>query len=42
MFSFLFRIFVIGLVIYLILGFFFGWYSSIVAAYGWMRPDWPG
>jgi hypothetical protein len=38
MFSFLLRMFIIGMIIYLIMGFFLGWYARIVAVYWWMRP----
>lgn len=38
MFGFLFRVLLIGLVIYLIMGLIFGWYSRIIAFYYWMLP----
>jgi|GEM_PF-2917695 len=38
MFGFLFRAFLICLVIYLIMGLIFGWYAQIIAFYSWMRP----
>ena len=39
MFGLLFRILLIGLVIYLIIGLATGWYGRICAYYCWMWPD---
>ncbi len=38
MFGFLFRVFLIGLVIYFIMGLVFGWYRQIILFYRWMLP----
>lgn len=38
MFGILFRIFLFGLIIYVLFGLLFGGYSQIVGDYYWMRP----
>lgn len=38
MFPLLFRIFLIGLVVYFIIALVFGWYTDICMAYWWMMP----
>lgn len=38
MFGLMLRIFLIGLVIYILLGLVMGWYAHICHYYFWMRP----
>ncbi len=39
MFALLFRILLIGLVIYVLIGLAFGWYAEICHYYFWMLPS---